>query len=197
MLDDHHPGGYTREVLGAARTLYVRTNIGDCTITNASPAIVTIAAHGLHNHDQVAFFTTGGLPTGLTAGTAYYVSGKTTNTFRVSATAGGAEINTSSAGSGTHSVATGNDSNDGLTTGQLGALFTPRPPPTSSSASTSTATPAPSNSPNPNTSPASPCIAALSAAMSHSSETPLPHQTYSSQSPADPSSSTAPPSSLH
>ena len=44
--------------------------------------------------------------TGLTVGTVYYVisAGLTANDFEVSATAGGSAINTSSAGSGTHSV---------------------------------------------------------------------------------------------
>ena len=27
-IDEHHPGGYVREVLGAARTYYVRYNVG-------------------------------------------------------------------------------------------------------------------------------------------------------------------------
>jgi len=49
---------------------------------------------------------------------------KATNTFQVSATVGGAAINTSGAQSGTHTVATGSDSNTGLTTGRTGALLT-------------------------------------------------------------------------
>lgn len=113
-----------RTVLTAGRTYYVRYNVGTCTITNASPAVVTAAAHGLEDDDPVVFHTTGSLPTGLTAGTVYYVVNKTTNTFEVSATVGGSSINTSSAGSGTHSVATGSDSNDGLSTGRAGALLT-------------------------------------------------------------------------
>jgi hypothetical protein len=75
------------------------------TISNASPGVVTLASHGFAANDPVVFSTTGSLPTGLTAGTTYYV--KTVlnaNTFTVSATAGGTAINTSSAGSGTHSV---------------------------------------------------------------------------------------------
>jgi hypothetical protein len=75
------------------------------TISNASPAVVTLASHGFAANDPVVFSTTGTLPTGLTAGTKYFVKTVlSANTFTVSATAGGAAINTSSAGSGTHSV---------------------------------------------------------------------------------------------
>ena len=76
------------------------------TISNASPAIVTEAAHGLTANKEVFFTTTGALPTGLTVDVIYYVVGAsiTTNTFEVSATSGGSAINTSSAGSGTHTL---------------------------------------------------------------------------------------------
>ena len=77
---------------------------GTCTISNASPAVVTKTAHGLENGMAVVFSTTGSLPTGLTAGTVYYVVNKATDTFQVSATSGGSAINTSSAGSGTHTM---------------------------------------------------------------------------------------------
>lgn len=74
-------------------------------ISNASPAVVTLNSHGLSIGDPIVFSTTGGLPTGLTVGTTYYVitAGFTANAFQVSATSGGTAINTSSAGSGTHS----------------------------------------------------------------------------------------------
>jgi len=75
-------------------------------ITNASPAVVNYTGHPFAAGDKVVFSTTGTLPTGLTVGTVYYVisAGLTANAFEVSATSGGAAINTSSAGSGTHSV---------------------------------------------------------------------------------------------
>lgn len=74
-------------------------------ISNASPAVITYA-NTFAAKDPVAFSTSGSLPAGLTAGTTYYVSstGLSGSTFCVSATPGGALINTSSAGSGTHSV---------------------------------------------------------------------------------------------
>lgn len=75
-------------------------------ITNASPAVVNYTSHPFVAGDKVVFSTTGALPTGLVVGTVYYViaAGLTANAFEVSATSGGAAINTSSAGSGTHSV---------------------------------------------------------------------------------------------
>lgn len=76
------------------------------TITNGSDADITWTAHGLVAGQPVIFSTTGSLPTGLTAGTVYYViaTGLTANTFKVSATKGGSAITTSSAGSGTHTA---------------------------------------------------------------------------------------------
>jgi hypothetical protein len=76
------------------------------TITNASPAVLTVAfTTGFYAGMPIAFTTTGTLPTGLTASTTYYISSVLTGTtFKVSATLGGADINTSSAGSGTHTA---------------------------------------------------------------------------------------------
>ena len=74
-------------------------------ISTASPAVVTYANTFAAN-DPVVFSTTGALPTGLTAGTTYYVSalGLSSSAFSVAATPGGTRINTTAAGSGTHSV---------------------------------------------------------------------------------------------
>ena len=74
------------------------------TITIASPAIVTWTGHGLGAGDPIVFRTTGALPTGLAAGTLYYViaAGLTANAFEVSATPGGAAVNTSGSQSGVH-----------------------------------------------------------------------------------------------
>lgn len=74
------------------------------TVTIATPGVVTWTAHGLSANAPVSFETTGALPTGLTEGTIYYVVGAsiTADTFQVSATSGGAAINTSGSQSGTH-----------------------------------------------------------------------------------------------
>lgn len=75
-------------------------------ISNASPAVFTKTSHGLVANDALVLSTTGALPTGLTVGTVYYVrsGGLTADEFTVSTTPGGAAVNTSSAGSGTHSM---------------------------------------------------------------------------------------------
>lgn len=80
--------------------------LGTVTITIASPAVVSYTAHGLAAGDAVVFATTSALPTGLTAGTTYYVisAGLTSNAFEVSATSGGSAVNTSGSQSGTQSV---------------------------------------------------------------------------------------------
>lgn len=77
---------------------------GSITVTVASPGVVTWASHGFTGNEPIVFTTTGALPTGLTAGTTYYVlaASLTANTFRVSATVGGAAINTSGSQSGSH-----------------------------------------------------------------------------------------------
>ncbi len=77
------------------------------TISSATPAVVTAAGHGLVAGQAVVFGTSGALPTGLTAGTTYYVlpTGLTANAFTVSLTAGGAAVATTAAGSGSHTVA--------------------------------------------------------------------------------------------
>jgi hypothetical protein len=74
------------------------------TITIASPAVVTVSNHGLVADTPISFRSTGGLPTGLTINTVYYVRDPTTSSFKVSATPGGANINTSGTQVGSHEV---------------------------------------------------------------------------------------------
>ena len=84
------------------------------TISNASPAIITWTSHGLtaeqNNYSAINFTTTGALPTGLSTGTVYYITYVDANTFKVSTTVAnaiaGTFVNTSSAGSGTHTAIT-------------------------------------------------------------------------------------------
>lgn len=79
------------------------------TISNASPAVITDTGHGMSIAQVFNLTTTGGLPTGLSTGTNYFVSsaGYATNSYQVAPTvadaiAGTNSINTSSAGSGVH-----------------------------------------------------------------------------------------------
>lgn len=83
------------------------TDVADiCTITIATPAVITQAAHGYILGDAIKLSTTGALPTGLTANTIYYVTNPTTNTFNVSSTyanaVAGTKINTTGSQSGVH-----------------------------------------------------------------------------------------------
>ena len=75
-----------------------------CTISNASPAVVTSVAHGLRSGMRVQFTTTGALPTGLSTSTTYYVQKIDADTFNVATSVGGTPVDTSSAGSGTHTA---------------------------------------------------------------------------------------------
>lgn len=74
------------------------------TITIASPGVVSWNSHGLQNGDTVLFQTTGTLPTGITAGTTYFVVSAGANDFQIAATFGGASINTTGTQSGTHTA---------------------------------------------------------------------------------------------
>lgn len=78
---------------------------GTATISNATPCVVTKTSHGLAVNTPITFTTTGGLPAPLVANTVYYVSTViNANTFNISATVGGANINTTTAGSGSHTL---------------------------------------------------------------------------------------------
>src|SRR5450830_793287 len=86
-------------------TLSVKSLAG-ATISIASPAVIGWPSHPLYVNAPVKFTTTGALPSGLTAGTTYYVisAGFGANSFQVSATIGGAAINTSGTQSGVHTA---------------------------------------------------------------------------------------------
>lgn len=77
---------------------------GTVTMTIAAPGVVTWTAHELLENDAVTITTTGALPTGITAGTVYYVRDVTTNTFKLASTRGGSAITTTGSQSGTHTA---------------------------------------------------------------------------------------------
>lgn len=88
---------------------YSLSSISDTfTVTIASPGVFSLTAHGFVPGQVLYLSTTGALPTGLTAGTIYYVitTGFTADAFRVSTTIGGTVVNTSGSQSGTHTVKT-------------------------------------------------------------------------------------------
>ncbi len=76
-------------------------NFVTASVTAASPAVVTFASHGLSVGDTVWFVTGSTLPSGLSTLTNYYVisAGLTANSFELSATSGGAAINTTGSNS--------------------------------------------------------------------------------------------------
>lgn len=76
------------------------------TITDATPGVVTLAAHGFLAGVEIELTSTGTLPAGLSTATPYYVVDPTTNTFELAATPGGSAITTTSAGSGVHTATT-------------------------------------------------------------------------------------------
>ena len=76
---------------------------GTVTITIASPGVVTFTV-SLVEGTAVSFTTTGALPTGLSAGTTYYLRNVSGLTANLSATPTGSVITTSGTQSGVHSM---------------------------------------------------------------------------------------------
>lgn len=77
------------------------------TISIATPGVVTWTGHGLAAGTAVKFTTTGTLPTGLVAGTTYYVkTAVDADTFTVAATKDGTAIDTTGSATGTQTATT-------------------------------------------------------------------------------------------
>ena len=91
---------------GAADALVVY--YASCAISIAGPAVVTLA-NTCAAGDQVVFSTTGALPTGIAAGTIYYViaAGLSGSQFEFSATPGGTAVVTSGTQSGVQTASIG------------------------------------------------------------------------------------------
>jgi hypothetical protein len=78
------------------------------TVSSASPAVVTSAGHGLSNGSALVFTSTGSLPSGISTSTQYFVRNATTDTFTLSRDyEGDVPVNTTSTGTGTHTVFAG------------------------------------------------------------------------------------------
>jgi hypothetical protein len=80
------------------------STMGTFTVTIASPAVLTFAAYTPVDNTVILLSTTGALPTGLSAGTAYYIVGSSGSTCSLALTMAGTAINTSGTQSGTHSA---------------------------------------------------------------------------------------------
>jgi hypothetical protein len=80
--------------------------LGECTISQAEPGVVTCAGLIPADDTIVIFHTTGALPAPLVAnaysGTEYYTENGDANTCNLTATIAGSPIDTTTAGSGTH-----------------------------------------------------------------------------------------------
>ena len=70
--------------------------------TAATNDTCTLATHGLSDGQLVQVESTTTLPGGLSASTNYYLIATATNTFKLSLTAGGAAVDITSTGTGTH-----------------------------------------------------------------------------------------------
>jgi hypothetical protein len=81
------------------------------TMTIATPCVVTYTSHGLATGDAVYFTTTGALPTGVSASTAYFITKVDANTFNLSTTIAnllaGTFVASSGSQSGTHTIYAG------------------------------------------------------------------------------------------
>lgn len=103
-------------------SLFARLNFaqGAVTITIASPAVLTLTAHGRQTGQRVYLTTTGSLPTGLSVNTVYYAIRIDANTLNLATSQAnalaGTAINTSGSQSGTHTLNVTWGLGDGSTT---------------------------------------------------------------------------------
>ncbi len=79
-------------------------SVGTTFTATAATNVCASTAHGLQNGDQVLVSSTTTLPAGLSAATYYYVRDAAANSFKLSATKGGAEVDITDTGTGTHTV---------------------------------------------------------------------------------------------
>lgn len=113
-VSNAYASGDTVYVAGTEHRIYectaahqgTTTSSSTVTMTIASPCVVTWTSHGKANNTAIVFSTTGALPTGLTVGTTYYVSGATANTFNLASVIGGVAINTTGTQTPTHTART-------------------------------------------------------------------------------------------
>jgi hypothetical protein len=76
------------------------------TITVASPAVITWAGQNISVNTPIVFSTSGSLPTGIVAGNTYFVrTAAGNNSFTISTTLGGTQVNTTGTQTGVQSAA--------------------------------------------------------------------------------------------
>jgi len=84
-----------------SRGVLLSSTGGTVTVTSASPAVVT-SVNSFSPGAALQFNATGSMPTGMTAGTTYYVSATSLSTSFTLVNSAGAAVNTSSTGSGVY-----------------------------------------------------------------------------------------------
>ena len=90
----------TSGVVSVTMTPYSKT----FTVTAPPTTTIDSLAHGFNNDDLVVLTTTTTLPSPLSINTIYYVINASTDTFSLSSVLGGAAIELTSTGSGTHTI---------------------------------------------------------------------------------------------
>jgi hypothetical protein len=89
---------------GGTQAAFYLEDVGTCT-AEPSTDVITCTAHGQSNDDRVQFRTTGVLPAGLVLGTNYWVvNASPPDELKVSLTQGGAAVDITDAGTGTHYI---------------------------------------------------------------------------------------------
>lgn len=93
-----------QEYTGGTSTSNLLASLGAFTADNTTDTM-TFTSHGMSNGWAVEITNSGGaLPTGLSAGTEYYIVNQTAHTFQLSLTVGGAVESFSTDGTGTHTI---------------------------------------------------------------------------------------------
>lgn len=98
-------------IIGEYKSSSVPNATATVTMTIANPAVVTWTGNTLNNISPVVFTTTGALPTGITAGTVYWTTNVSGNTFNVSTSIAnaiaGTKVTTTGSQSGTQTATSG------------------------------------------------------------------------------------------
>lgn len=97
-------GNLTIQNVRVTHVIYTptRTIVASSSAVDTGADTVTSASHGLANGTIVTYTTNGTVITGLTDLQSYYIVGTATNTFQLSLTSGGAAIDLTGAGAGSH-----------------------------------------------------------------------------------------------
>ncbi len=102
--DTDYPEWEAGVTYGLGDIRQVNSPYSTVTISLASPAVITWASHGFLINTPIIFSTTGALPSGITAGVAYFIYSVLANSFQICAELGGAPVLTYGSQSGVHTA---------------------------------------------------------------------------------------------